>query len=185
MSHLSIVLCIIVTCITGCGSRDAPGTTDAQVVFLGDSITARWNPLPVAGAANFGVSGETSEQIAARMPDVIRARAQMVYILAGTNDILKAPVATIDYVQSMALQARDAGLQVVLATIPPTTLGEGNSIARVQQFNAELTGWAHEEGFSLLDYYAALVAKYPGDTVDGIHPSALGYELMSQQIVKN
>jgi lysophospholipase L1-like esterase len=185
MSHLTVVLCIFALCMAGCGNRDTTGPTDAQVVFLGDSITARWDPLPVAGAANFGVSGETSGQIASRMPDVIRARAQTVYILAGTNDILKMPVATIDYVQSMALQARDAGLQVVLATIPPTTLGEGDSIARVQQFNTELTTWAHSEGFALVDYFAVLVPKYPSDTVDGIHPNALGYALMSQQIMKN
>lgn len=173
----------------GCTSDAAPAPHAAkpmdahQVAFLGDSITARWQPLPVAGAINAGISGQTSEQVAARMQaDVIDAGAGVVVILAGTNDILKQPTADTSYVQSVALQARDAGLRVILATIPPTLQGEGDSMARVDAFNAELVAWAQDNHFELVDYYGALVADYPADTVDGIHPNAAGYALMWAQL---
>lgn len=188
--------CIYVACmytlaagmLAGCGSTsDAPQyptepLSPSRIAFLGDSITARWQPLPIAGALNFGVSGETSEQIAARMPQVIAAGSGVIIILAGTNDILKAPTANIDYVQSMALQARDSGARVILCTIPPTTMGEGDSTARVLTFNAALTQWAKEENFPLVDYYEALAWGYPGDTVDGIHPNGQGYSLMASAL---
>lgn len=174
-----LFVCIVLCAFAGCTNSDAPAgpPVGANVVFLGDSITARWANLPVEGAYNYGVSGETSEQIAARMPEVIASGAHVVYILAGTNDILKLSAADVDYVQSMAEQARDAGLTVVLATIPPTSKGLGDSMARVQQFNKGVKAL----GFKVIDYYAALVAAYPDDTVDGIHPSEQGYLLMTQE----
>lgn len=175
--------------LAGCGSQQATAPqypaepiSPSRIAFLGDSITARWQPLPISGALNFGVSGETSEQIAARMPQVISAGAGVIIILAGTNDILKSASANIDYVESMAMQARDAGARVLLCTIPPTTEGEGDSMARVQAFNTSLTEWAKEQGFDLVDYYDALAPDYPGDTVDGIHPDPAGYALMAHAL---
>jgi lysophospholipase L1-like esterase len=166
--------------LAGCSVVDP--VVKADIVFLGDSITARWNPLPIAGAANFGVSGETSEQVAARMPDVLQTGAKTVYILAGSNDILKLSVADPAYIESMAVQARDAGLKVFLATIPPTTKGLGASLARVILFNQQLIAWARANNFPVVDYYMALIGDYPEDTVDGIHPNAQGYALMATQI---
>lgn len=167
--------------VLGCAGPADP-VTKADVVFLGDSITANWNPLPIAGAANFGVSGETSQQIAARMPDVLQTGAKSVYILAGTNDILKEDVAQIDYVQSMAMQARDAGLTVYLATLPPTTKGLGGSLMRVILFNQQLLAWGRANNFVVIDYYIAMIGDYPADTIDGIHPNAQGYALMASQV---
>lgn len=182
---LGFLVVLITVALTGCGGTDtAPGLVNqpmdpTRVAFLGDSITARWSPLPVAGAINAGVSGETSEQIAARMQSqVIDAGAGVVVILAGTNDILKTTVADTTYVQSMAHQARDAGLRVILATIPPTEQGLGDSMDRVNDFNQELIAFANDNGFEWVDYYDMLIDLYPGDTVDGIHPNAQGYARM-------
>lgn len=174
------------TCfLVGCGSEDVapalPVVTKNSVVFLGDSITSRWPVLPIPSALNLGVPGETSEQIAARMPGIIAGGADAVFILAGTNDILLTPEATIEYIQSMAHQARDAGLLVVVATIPPTNKGLGDSMGRVQSFNGILRGWAQTEEFQIIDYYVALVDGYPGNTVDGIHPTEDGYRAMDAQ----
>lgn len=117
--------------------------------------------------------------------DVIDQGAETVVILAGTNDILLTPTATIDYIKSMALLARDAGLRVILCTIPPTDQGipdAEESENRVRDFNADIRFFASENAFEMADYFNALAPDYPADTVDHIHPNPAGYALMLEAL---
>jgi lysophospholipase L1-like esterase len=60
------------------------------IALLGDSIThlGRWELLfPGRPIWNFGISGERSEHLLARLEPVIRCKPQKLFILIGTNDL--------------------------------------------------------------------------------------------------
>ena len=64
------------------------------MVFLGDSITDRWDDpdsggfFPGKPYINRGISSQTTPQMLIRFrPDVIALKPSVVVILAGTNDI--------------------------------------------------------------------------------------------------
>ena len=58
--------------------------------FVGDSLTQAGNwreGVPDEDALNFGVSGDTTDDVIARLGEVIEARPGSVVILIGTNDL--------------------------------------------------------------------------------------------------
>jgi lysophospholipase L1-like esterase len=58
--------------------------------FLGDSITngGRWNQLfPDVRTANFGVDGDCSRHVLARLQPVIALKPARVFLMIGTNDL--------------------------------------------------------------------------------------------------
>lgn len=60
------------------------------VLFLGDSLTegGRWaEEFPDLDVRNFGVSGNTTQDILDRLDDVIAAQPATVVLMAGTNDL--------------------------------------------------------------------------------------------------
>ena len=111
----------------------APGKKEKRVVFLGDSITDGWhNPanggfFPGKPYVNRGISGQTTPQMLIRFrPDVIAVKAEVVVILAGTNDIAgnTGPMtleSIEDNLASMAELARAHGIHVVLASLLPVS----------------------------------------------------------------
>jgi lysophospholipase L1-like esterase len=178
---------ILMACslLAGCGSevaidKNAPaqGARDMSVVvFIGDSITYHWRPLPIAGAIDAGVPGQISKQVAARFQtDAVDTVAGTVVILAGTNDMLEGLQVDPVYVEQMALEARDAGMDVVICTLPPTTKDQATT-ARVTEFNEELYEFALTNKVVVADYYTAMVGR-PGMFIDGVHPSKAGYAVM-------
>lgn len=54
-------------------------------IFLGQRIT--WVANSATNEFNFGVSGNTAEQILARVPDVLATAADTVLVMAGTNNL--------------------------------------------------------------------------------------------------
>lgn len=159
---------LLVISLAGCAQK---------TVFIGDSITYRWAQLEQTGAINAGISGQTSQQIAARFKhDAIDTGAKTVVILAGTND----KTADITYIAQMAIAGRAAGMRVILCEIPPLPIHGGVYMPRVQAFNASLIKFASEKSFPLVDYFDAL--NQPPLFVDGIHPNDAGYVLMWAQL---
>ncbi len=62
----------------------------ATTVFLGDSLTRQGNwaeRFPELGVVNLGVSGDTTEQVLERLPEVIASEPSTVVVLVGTNDL--------------------------------------------------------------------------------------------------
>jgi acyl-CoA thioesterase I len=197
---MKTLILLTLAALAGCGGTDSdpvlqyahgavPATRDpSTVVMIGDSITYRWfttAPQTMQTSLtllNAGISGQTSEQIAARFEDdAVDSVASTVVILAGTNDMLKDETASPDYVEQMAMAGRDAGMRVVLCLIPPTLQGDSTA-ARVDAWNAEVRQFAQDNAFPLVDYYTPLAAAgAPGSTAilaDGIHPTAAGYVIM-------
>lgn len=75
-------------CRTGLETAVVPGS--GGTAFLGDSIThlARWELMfPTANTRNFGISGECSHHLLARLGPLIRLRPEKIFLLIGTNDL--------------------------------------------------------------------------------------------------
>ena len=167
-----------------------------DVVFLGDSITEGWfDKHPsyfVNGRVDRGIGGQTSSQMVLRMmSDVVDLKPKVVHIMAGTNDVAgNTGAATLAFVQgnieSMAELARLHGIKVILASIPPAAAFPWSPAMRPAEpiiaFNAWLRAYAARNGFTYLDYHAALAdaqgGMKPGLATDGVHPTPEGYAIM-------
>ena len=173
------------------------------VVFMGDSITANWNASWAGQAATFtqnnwfdaGVVGLSSGQIAARFDSyAIYLQPQAVHILAGTNDVYPGwqLSETANNIESMVEKAKKHNIAVVIGTIPPWGPGalpekadpSPQRFQRIDQLNQWITQYAAAQGIQMVDYHSLLVAAngenyIPALTVDGVHPSAAGYAVMT------
>jgi acyl-CoA thioesterase-1 len=179
-----------------------------SVVFIGDSITAIWGNgqqgPQFAQHPNWidkGISGQKSGQVLARFQsDVIDLHPEIVHILVGTNDVY--PGWTLQSsavnVEAMVKMAQANGIHVILATIPPWgcdasqcggTGGSDSSLRYdlINTWNAWIEQYALSQAIPVVDYHSALVApdgeRYvPQMTMDGIHPSAAGYVVMTPMV---
>jgi lysophospholipase L1-like esterase len=191
---------LMVLCTSGCGAsfRERPA-----VVFIGDSITANWSSSWGGQQATFaqnnwldvGVVGLTSSQIAAGFDAyVIDLQPQAVHILAGTNDVYPGWQLsdTANNLQTMVKKAQQHHIAVVIGTIPPWGPGalpekadpSPQRFQRIDQLNQWIAQFAAQQDIQMVDYHSLLAAAngenyIPALTVDGVHPSAAGYAVMT------
>lgn len=170
--------------------------TKVDTVFLGDSITEGW---PRTRASFFtadrvcrGISGQTTAQMVLRMPaDVLRLRPHRLHLLAGTNDIAGntgpySEDATYANLAMMITIARDAGIDVLLGSVPPAASfywqPQLRPAPQIVALNRRLALLAKERGCRWLDYHHVLSdgdgAMRADFADDGVHPNASGYAAM-------
>jgi lysophospholipase L1-like esterase len=99
----------------------------------------------------------------------------------------------------MVNMAQANGIHVILATIPPwgcdtsdCTLAESadstlSRYDRINTWNAWIEQYALSKGIPVADYHSALLAPdgehfVPNMTMDGVHPSAAGYVVMTPMV---
>ncbi|MGN6374092.1 MAG: GDSL-type esterase/lipase family protein [Sphingomonas sp.] len=167
------------------------------VVFMGDSITEMWkvHRAPYFATQNHvcrGISGQTTPQMVLRMmADVVRLKPKAVHIMAGTNDIAgnTGPMTvqqSEDNIRMMAEIARGSGIDVLLASIPPSSnfpWKPGLEVTRpIEMINQWIQGYAAGAGATWVDYHPVLAdakdGMKPGLSYDGVHPTPAGYALM-------
>jgi len=127
-----------------------------------------------------------------RDSDVVQLHARVVVILGGINDIARIPLSRIEQnLASMAETAEHHGIQVVLATLPPTgeydpdgppSAEEVSGHDEIQSLNNWIKNFANQKRYTLADYHSALADERgyysKGLATDGVHPSVQGYERM-------
>jgi len=165
----------------------------ACIAFIGDSITSNWpmlqppNQLSGLQIVNRGLPGDTTTNMLVRFRrDILQLRPRAVVILGGINDLARIPLPDIEHnLATMAQEAAEHKIRVVLATLPPT----GKSGAASSSFNSNrdqltaLNTWlvslAAQNHYTLLDFHSALSDSHgsyqPGLTYDGVHPAVEGY----------
>ncbi|CAL4868749.1 hypothetical protein MMA231_03038 [Asticcacaulis sp. MM231] len=177
-----------------------PAPSEKRVVFIGDSITDRWNLarfFPGRPYVNRGIGGQVSPQMLVRFhADVVALKPKAVVILAGINDIhgalqveTEAQIAA-NY-RAMAEIAEANGIKPIFTLLIPVnnytpnaaTMLEERRPERVAWLNAWLSGFCADHGYSLIDYgpllrddKGLLKAEY---TSDGIHPNDAAYAVMA------
>jgi acyl-CoA thioesterase-1 len=124
--------------------------------------------------ANFGVSGDTTQDGQARLPMVLAEKPAIVVLEFGANDGLRGqpvPVAESNLAQ-MIEQFDSAGARVVLAGI---TLPPNYGPAYIQRFDAMYKNLAARYKLKLIPFLLAGVAGNPRLMQrDGLHPNAEG-----------
>jgi len=187
-SRLLLLLCLsCLMLLSGCLASPSIGRDFHQrVVFIGDSITARWDLHGYFGKGfiNKGVESQNAEEITARFQtDVVSLKPDIVVILAGTNDVRSESnlVLAHDSVAAMVQMAHANGIRPVVCTIPPVLA----HLSSTQAYNLLLTS---DPALQVTcDYYRVLtdtngtpIAGALND--DGVHPSILGYVRMAAEI---
>jgi lysophospholipase L1-like esterase len=197
------------------------------VLIVGDSIVNAWcsaallaqNPTWACQGSPAGVPMETSTEVLARFPRAISASPEAIVLEVGTWDMLAdAPQIYVDpcdttenscaNIQAMITEAANAGIQVIVCTIPPWGNGPAadefdteDSLADIwhefddiPDFNAAIMATA---GAQHVDINSALVwgSQGVGDlyyefpyiynpqyTDDGINPNTLGGQVMTAAV---
>ncbi len=153
-----------------------------QVAFMGDSITQGWS-FP---RTNLGIRGQTTAQMLARFDRQIAGHGfRRVMILGGTNDTLQGVAAaeTIANLEQMIALARRAGVEPVLAEIPPIYSQDGKYLAACASLNRQIVRLAHAQHVTLVDDYDALLGHTDAYS-DGTHLKTRGYLRMEWALLQ-
>jgi lysophospholipase L1-like esterase len=177
-----------------------PSASERRVVFIGDSITDRWNLarfFPGKPYVNRGIGGQVSPQMLVRFhADVIALKPKAVVILAGINDVqgalqVETEAQIVANYRAMAEIAEANGIRPIFTLLMPVnnytpnavTMLEDRKPERTEWLNAWLSGFCADHGYGLIDYgpllrddKGLLKAEY---TSDGIHPNDAAYAVMA------
>ncbi|HWU48820.1 MAG TPA: GDSL-type esterase/lipase family protein [Asticcacaulis sp.] len=178
----------------------APKPGEDRVVFLGDSITDRWNLakfFPGKPYINRGIGGQVTPQMIMRFQaDVVALHPKAVVILAGVNDVQGVfQVETEQQIETnyltLAQLAEANGIIPIFTEITPInnytpnagTVLQDRHADELARLNTWLEGFCAGRGYTLIDYGPVLRddkglmrADY---TTDGIHPTDAAYAVMA------
>ncbi len=169
-----------------------------RVVFLGDSITDRWDLakyFPGKPYVNRGIGGQTTMQMVVRMhPDVIHLRPEAMVLLAGTNDIARntgpeTQEMVEDNIRAICELAESHKIKIILCLLTPISdyTKAKQTVHRPPEDIVNLNHWiesyAPDVHAQVADYYSALADDKgmlrDGCSDDGLHPNDAGYELLA------
>lgn len=176
----------ITACDNGTNYEWSTAIYDTNCSWLEVAVIKSNSSIEYGG--NFGVPGETSTQILARVSTVIAAAPTHCTILAGANDSSAATVKT--NIQAIASALRAAGITPILCTLPPNrTLSDSAVQTKIRQVNAWLRAYSLSTGVPLLDFYSVLANPADGDYLSGyyadtVHPNRAAYALMANEVIR-
>lgn len=174
---------------------DVPPPAEAYPNKLEQLLRARYR-AQTPTVMNFGYGGEVVDDGGSgavsvgvvRLPLAIDARpgTQVLLLMEGTNDLLGFEAGAdraIEGLRRMVAHARQRGLRVFLATIPPQRPGgRRDRVARIiPGFNDRIRALAASEGVILVDVYDVLKDRLNLISVDDLHPTAEGYVVIAQK----
>lgn len=158
--------------------------TADTVVFLGDSLTqgGDWSAwFPDLNALNFGIGGNTSEDVLVRLDAVVAAQPDEIVLLVGTNDFgLRRNVETlVRNVQSILVDLRRdlPGSRMLVQSVMP----RGREFAdRIREANIHLRQFSATVHAQFLDLWPAMALEdgelNPVFSEDRLHLNDAGYE---------
>ena len=175
-----------------------------QVLFLGDSLTHRWDEVPENhtiwmrnfdrfDALNAGINGDRTEHLLWRIQqgNLDNQKPRVIVLLIGTNDLGhgRSPEEVAEGIRRVLLKLREMlpETRILLEGLWPRTdrARFGTEIAevnrRIKQCSDNVFVVYIEPGRRLLDRQGRL----PRDRApDGLHPNAAGYEIVSPEIAQ-
>ena len=166
------------------------GQRAERVAFLGDSLTrggdwARW--FPDLESANFGIGGDTTEDVLARLDEVIEWRPDEIILLIGTNDLgMRRNVESlVRNVQTILVDLRRElpGSRLLVQSIMP----RGKEFTdRIREANIHIRQFSATVRAQFLDLWPALAIDESELNLefsdDRLHLNEAGYEAWLQEL---
>lgn len=159
---------------------------DTDIVFVGDSITARfeWDEyFTEYTVANRGIDSDVTEGVLNRLDTIISQTPEKIFLMIGINDIRQgiAPEATLTNYEKILdeLMTTLPDCQIYVQSILPVHTSTGIDNTDVQSLNLSLEELAKSKGLTYLDIYSSVADSENNFTytVDGVHPTGEGYEI--------
>ena len=174
---------------------------DIQLVFLGDSLTRRWEDnadlwnkyFSAYNAANFGVGGDCLENIKWRIlnGELDGIDPKVIIVLAGTNNLDKDSEETIvngirEIAEIIQHQLKNTRL-VILGLLPRNVNETGiNYAQKIDRINRHLDSLYADTEITYRDIGTDLINEQGvvSDTImpDGLHLNANGYEIIGPKL---
>ena len=187
---------LVLSCalLAGCGRRRFRKLVAGDAILaVGDSLTAGFGapkgadyPAQLAQilghkVINGGVSGDTSAQALARLPDLLVQKPKLVVVSIGGNDFLQRQPesGTRENIRKMVAMIRAAGVPAVLVAIPHFTTGVLLGMVSEHPLYAEL---ANELDVPLLQGAWAEILGDKDLKSDAVHANAAGYRLFAEKL---
>lgn len=183
--------CATAFILSACGKKPPRSTAVASgstVLALGDSLTSGVGARPetayptvLAGLTgwnviNGGVSGDTSAQALARLPDLLKAHSpKLVIVSIGGNDFLRQlSISELETnVRAIVGQCRASGAQVALVAIPQASLI--SAVAASLKDHGVFESLASELQLPLFEKGWSKVLSDAQLRSDTVHANAAGY----------
>ena len=187
---------LVLSCalLAGCGRRRFRKLVAGDAILaVSDSLTAGFGapkgadyPAQLAQilghkVINGGVSGDTSAQALARLPDLLVQKPKLVVVSIGGNDFLQRQPesGTRANIRKMVADIRATGVPAVLVAIPHFTTGALLGMVSEHPLYAEL---ADELDVPLLKGAWADILGDKDLKSDAVHANAAGYRLFAEQL---
>ena len=166
--------------------------TDTILAF-GDSLTYGFGANPNESyptlisqytglkVINAGINGDTSEEGLRRLPPLLNdPSVKMMILFFGGNDILqKRPMSALkNNLKTMIQMAKEKKIEVLLVSVPNITLFGLSTLDLYEEV-------AEEENIPVLSGMLADILSDPSLKSDQIHPNAMGYKKMAQEIYES
>lgn len=178
---------------------------DENIVFLGDSITYRYNLekyFPNNSVVNSGIDGNNTQDILDNLKErVYRYNPSKVFLLIGTNDILyKDKEEIIDNIKKIIdnIKKERPNCKIYLESIYPINDTDDGKIDHdtvgtrknddIKKINKELELYASKNNITYINMYDQLIDE-DGNlnleyTREGLHLSDKGYEVVTDNLKK-
>jgi N-acetylglucosamine-6-sulfatase len=157
---------------------------DESIAFVGDSITAHgdWQAwFPDREVHNFGVSGDTTDDLIARTDEIVVAQPAEVALLIGTNDLgtrqsVEHLVRNVEFLL-VTLRRELPGARMLVQSVMPRGVEFAD---QVQDANRHLRQFAPSVNAQYLDLWPALATQDgqidPKFSDDRLHLTEAGYQ---------
>lgn len=149
----------------------------------------------IAGSARasitaYGVPGERSDQLLARVPGILAAGVEHLHIQIGTNDGSQSVALTTfqTNIKAMVKLCRSAGVSISVGLVPPRGSAFSTQNALNERYNLWLRLWCPKQRIPLADTWTALVDPTTGfmadayNSGDNTHPNAAGHLAMAYAV---
>lgn len=178
--------------------RENPTLKTGQVVFIGDSITAKYKlgshyRKSELEYYNRGISGDTTDWLITRLDvSLFDIRPSKIVLMIGTNDINagKTPdeiAANYRTILTLISGELPSAKVITVSIIPQNekySMEARENNARIQSTNARVETLAKEFGYEYVDLYSHMVDRSGllrrGYSCDGLHLSRRGYRVWTR-----
>jgi beta-glucosidase len=168
---------------------------DADMIFIGDSITRNWlgpgkavwdaNFAP-RNALDFGIGGDQTQHVLWRMSNypIGRLHPKVAVVLIGTNNTHNTPEEIAAGVKAILdkTQAMYPGIKIILNSIMPNRRANDLMMAA----NAILRAYADNQNIFYLDLVPLMPPvgdNWKGLGPDHLHPDATGYQIWTDALI--